>query len=61
MIRDTRILMGMPITVDVDDSAPGRLIDEVFAYLASVDARFSVFKPESEISALNQYVSPSRM
>jgi FAD:protein FMN transferase len=54
MIRDTRILMGMPITVDVDDSAPRRLIDEVFAYLASVDARFSVFKPESEISALNE-------
>jgi thiamine biosynthesis lipoprotein len=54
MLRDTRLLMGMPITVEIVDSAPARLMDEVFAHFAAVDARFSVFKPDSEISALNQ-------
>jgi FAD:protein FMN transferase len=54
MARDTRLLMGMPITIDVGDGAPAHLVDEVFDYLASVDARFSVFKPDSEISALNE-------
>src|SRR5581483_8121187 len=54
MMRDTRILMGMPITVEIVDSAPARLRDDVFAYFATVETRFSTFKPDSEISALNQ-------
>jgi thiamine biosynthesis lipoprotein len=29
-------------------------MDEVFDYFAAVDARFSTFRPESEVSALNQ-------
>jgi FAD:protein FMN transferase len=53
MMHDTRILMGMPITVAIVDDAPERLLDDVFDYFAAVDARFSVFKPDSEISALN--------
>jgi thiamine biosynthesis lipoprotein len=54
MMRDTRILMGMPISVAIVDGASQRLIDDVFAYLASVDERFSLFKPDSEISAFNR-------
>jgi thiamine biosynthesis lipoprotein len=54
MMRDTRLLMGMPITVEIVDDAPAGLLDDVFDYFAAVDARFSVFKPDSEISALNQ-------
>jgi thiamine biosynthesis lipoprotein len=54
MSRETRILMGMPITIEIIDADSDRLIDDVFAYFAAVDARFSVFKPESEISALNR-------
>jgi thiamine biosynthesis lipoprotein len=54
MMHDTRILMGMPITVEIVDDAPAGLLDDVFDYFAAVDARFSVFKPDSEISALNQ-------
>ena len=54
-MRETRLLMGMPITVDDRRRATRQsLLDDVFAYFAAVDARFSVFKPESEISALNQ-------
>lgn len=54
MMRDTRLLMGMPITVEIVDHAPAHLIDDVFAYFAAVDGRFSAFKPDSEISALNR-------
>ena len=54
MSRETRILMGMPITIDIVDAGSTPQLDDVFAYFVSVEARFSVFKPESEISALNQ-------
>jgi thiamine biosynthesis lipoprotein len=54
MSRETRILMGMPITIEIVDADSARLIDDIFAYFAAVDAQFSVFKPESEISALNR-------
>jgi thiamine biosynthesis lipoprotein len=53
-MRDTRILMGMPITVEIVDGDSSSLVDEVFAYFATVEKRFSIFKPDSEISALNQ-------
>jgi FAD:protein FMN transferase len=53
-MRETRLLMGMPITVEIVDRAPARLIDDVFDHFAAVDARFSTFKPDSEVSALNQ-------
>jgi thiamine biosynthesis lipoprotein len=53
MMHDTRLLMGMPITVEIVDRAPERLMEDVFDHFAAVDARFSMFKPDSEISALN--------
>ncbi|MGA2491459.1 MAG: FAD:protein FMN transferase [Roseiarcus sp.] len=46
--------MGMPITIDIVDADSARLGNDVFAYFAAVDAQFSVFKQESEISALNR-------
>ncbi len=52
-MRETRVLMGMPITVDILDRVPGSLLNEVFASFAAADSRFSPFKPESEVSALN--------
>jgi thiamine biosynthesis lipoprotein len=54
MIFETRILMGMPITVKIVDEAPASIFADVFAHFAEVDARFSPFKPESEISLFNQ-------
>ena len=53
MARDTRILMGMPITVEVVGEAAEGIVDAVFDHFAAVDARFSPFEPESEVSALN--------
>jgi thiamine biosynthesis lipoprotein len=54
MIHETRILMGMPITVEIVDDPPAGLVESVFAYFAEVDRRFSPFKPESEVSAFNE-------
>ncbi len=52
-MRDTRILMDMPITVEIVDSGFAGLVDEVFSYFAAVERRFSTFRSDSEISALN--------
>lgn len=51
-MRETRLIMGMPITIEVADGAPA--IAAAFAYFESVDARFSPFKPDSEVAALNR-------
>lgn len=52
-MRETRILMGMPITVDVGGAA-GSLIDSVFGYFEQIDRRFSTYRTDSEISAINR-------
>lgn len=52
-MRETRILMGMPITVDIGGS-PGTLIGTVFDYFEEIDRRFSTYKSDSEISAINR-------
>jgi thiamine biosynthesis lipoprotein len=46
--------MGMPVTVEVIDARAAALIDSAFAYFAAVDQRFSLYKPDSEITALNE-------
>lgn len=47
--------MGMPITVElVDDWATQAAIDAVFAYFEYVDNKFSTYKDDSEITAINQ-------
>jgi FAD:protein FMN transferase len=53
-MRDTRILMGMPITVDIVGAKNATTIEAVFNYLNQVDARFSTYKDGSEISAFNR-------
>ena len=47
--------MGMPIVVDVrDDDAGDELLDQVFDWFREVDAVFSTYKDDSEISRLNR-------
>ena len=45
--------MGMPITVEVVAPAAEGMIGDAFAYFDAVDRRFSTYKPDSEISAIN--------
>jgi len=54
-MKQTRLMMGMPITVEVlDRSATDETLDEVFAYFRYVDEKFSTYKETSEISQINE-------
>jgi thiamine biosynthesis lipoprotein len=53
-MKQTRILMGMPVSVEVlDPAATDDTINEVFAYFEYVDEKFSTYKETSEISQIN--------
>ncbi|MEO8084555.1 MAG: FAD:protein FMN transferase [Ardenticatenales bacterium] len=55
-MHETRILMGMPITVEiVDAAAPADIVDRVFEYFEYVDAKFSPFKDDSELTRINDH------
>ncbi len=54
-MKQTRISMGTPVTVEVSGAeASQELFEEVFAYFQYVDATFSTYKDTSEITALNK-------
>ena len=52
-MKQTRIIMGMPITVEVIDDIAARDVNDVFNYFNAVDERFSTYKSRSEISQIN--------
>ena len=55
MMKQTRLIMGMPITLEVlDASATQSDLDAIFAYFVSVDETFSTYKDTSEISRINR-------
>jgi thiamine biosynthesis lipoprotein len=54
-LKQTRLLMGMPITLEVvDPAATPPLLNELYAYLEYVDEKFSTYKETSEISMINR-------
>jgi FAD:protein FMN transferase len=54
-MKQTRLLMGMPITVEIVDPGENeRLLDAVFGYFGYIDRKFSTYKPDSEISLINR-------
>jgi len=54
-MHETRIIMGMPISASVVDAhARQHHLDDVFAEFNAIDAQFSPFKDDSEISRLNR-------
>jgi FAD:protein FMN transferase len=54
-MKETRLLMGMPITIEVaEQSVTQEDLESVFAYFVSVDERFSTYKDTSEISKINR-------
>ena len=55
-MKQNRILMGMPITLEVvDGGATPQLFERVFDYLGYMDRKFSTYKDESEISSINRH------
>ncbi len=59
-MRETRLIMGMPVTVEVVGDADGRAAETAFQYFVEVDRRFSPYKPDSELSAMNRGELASR-
>jgi thiamine biosynthesis lipoprotein len=53
-MKETRILMGMPVTVNIVDGARQSDIDAVFDYFHYIDQTFSTYKDNSEISRINR-------
>ena len=54
-MQQSREIMGMPVVVEVADSfAAPEDLEKVFDYFNYVDAKFSTYKPGSEISKINQ-------
>lgn len=53
-MRKTRMIMGMPVTLEIIDPGSEEMFEPVFAYFHAIDHRFSPFKEDSELSALNQ-------
>ncbi|HLN19144.1 MAG TPA: FAD:protein FMN transferase [Patescibacteria group bacterium] len=52
--KQTRILMGMPITVEIlDENIESKIFDRVFDYFHYVDEKYSPFKSTSELSLIN--------
>jgi thiamine biosynthesis lipoprotein len=52
-MRQTELIMGMPITVEIIDSEDMRLLRDAFEYFRVIDGRYSTYKPDSEISRIN--------
>ncbi len=56
-MKETRILMGMPITVEiVDGFTEKKDFNKIFDYFKIVDSKFSTYKNKSEISLINKGV-----
>jgi len=53
-MKQTRLLMGMPITLEVIDTSVSQDdLDNVFAYFVAIDNTFSTYKDTSEIATIN--------
>lgn len=62
-MKKTALIMGMPVTVHIPHAAEAEAaaaIDDTFAFFRKVDARYSTYKPDSEISRINAGLPRSR-
>ncbi len=57
-MKQTRLIMGMPITIEVVGLRDPKVLKKVFDYFREVDARFSPYKSDSELSAVNNGLDP---
>lgn len=59
-MKQTKIIMGMPITVEIVDAAAVKCFDDIFQYFHTVDERYSTYKSSSEISQINRGLPPDQ-
>lgn len=58
-MKQTQLIMGMPITIEIVDSvSSSQDLEDCFKIFTEVDARFSTYKPTSEISQINGGMIP---
>ena len=54
-MRESRSIMGMPVHLEIVDAHAAQAdFDAVFDYFTTIDARFSTYKEDSEISKINR-------
>lgn len=53
-MKDARLIMGMPIEIEIVGENSGATLEVAFNYLVSVDEQFSTYKETSEISRINR-------
>ena len=53
-MKEARLIMGMPIEIEIVGGNVKDALDAAFAYLVEVDERFSPYKDTSEISQINR-------
>ncbi len=53
-MKETRLIMGMPIEIEIVGDRAQETLYAAFAYLVTVDERFSTYKEQSEISQINR-------
>src|SRR5579872_3184411 len=57
-MKQTRLIMGMPITIEIAAQANSADFTAVFDYFRAVDRRFSPYIKTSEVSQVNQGLAP---
>jgi thiamine biosynthesis lipoprotein len=53
-MKQTKLIMGMPITLEIIEPVSEVVFTEVFTYFRAVDRRYSTYKANSEISRINR-------
>ncbi|MCX6787674.1 MAG: FAD:protein FMN transferase [Candidatus Kaiserbacteria bacterium] len=53
-MKKMRIIMGMPIEIEIVAPDAADIFEKAFDYLVAVDRRFSTYKDDSEISRMNR-------
>jgi FAD:protein FMN transferase len=53
-MQETRLIMGMPVRVEIVGERAKEGIERAFAYFVEIDERFSTYKEGSEISRINR-------
>jgi thiamine biosynthesis lipoprotein len=54
-MRETKDIMGMPVTIEISDGpASAASVEKTFDYFRYVDSTFSTYKKDSEISRINR-------
>ncbi len=60
-MQKAELIMGMPITITlVNDDTTQEFTNEIFDYFRAVDARYSTYKSDSEISRINAGLPKSK-